>query len=163
MRRFPSSGRDQIRRIARAAVSKSYPIKECRHPPQRHSAMPRNLSVLGVVTRVIVTIESHDLEPRPGYGRYAARCVKRGGRRSECRIDYRCCLGCASFVVVMLSEMRRSCQGKAVGCGGDREPKTRSDIIFYPKDDQQISIGPRFSDLKDYNVVPQASLRTRDR
>ena len=32
----------------------------------------------------------------------------------------------------------------------EKAPKTQSDVIFYPKDDKQISIGPRFSDLKDY-------------
>ena len=37
-------------------------------------------------------------------------------------------------------------------CGKPEEkaPKTQSDVIFYPKDEKQISIGPRFSDLKDY-------------
>ena len=29
-------------------------------------------------------------------------------------------------------------------------PKTQTDIMFYPKDEKQISIGSRFSDLKDY-------------
>jgi hypothetical protein len=32
----------------------------------------------------------------------------------------------------------------------DKGPKTASDIMFYPKDEKQISIGSRFSDLKDY-------------
>lgn len=32
----------------------------------------------------------------------------------------------------------------------DKERKTQSDVMFYPKDDKQISIGPRFSELKDY-------------
>ena len=34
--------------------------------------------------------------------------------------------------------------------GEEKAPKTQSDVILYPKDDKQISIGPRFSDLKDY-------------
>jgi hypothetical protein len=32
----------------------------------------------------------------------------------------------------------------------EKGPKTQSDIMFYPKDEKQISIGSRFSDLKDY-------------
>jgi hypothetical protein len=32
----------------------------------------------------------------------------------------------------------------------DKARKTQSDVLFYPKDDKQISIGPRFSELKDY-------------
>jgi hypothetical protein len=32
----------------------------------------------------------------------------------------------------------------------DKARKTQSDVMFYPKDDKQISIGPRFSELKDY-------------
>jgi len=32
----------------------------------------------------------------------------------------------------------------------EKAPKTQSDVILYPKDDKQISIGSRFSDLKDY-------------
>ena len=34
--------------------------------------------------------------------------------------------------------------------GEEKAPKTQSDVIFYPKDDKHISIGSRFSDLKDY-------------
>ena len=32
----------------------------------------------------------------------------------------------------------------------DEARKTQSNVMFYPKDDKQISIGPRFSELKDY-------------
>ena len=32
----------------------------------------------------------------------------------------------------------------------EKGPKTQTDIMFYPKDEKQISIGSRFSDLKDY-------------
>jgi hypothetical protein len=33
---------------------------------------------------------------------------------------------------------------------GEEAQKTQSDVMFYPKDDKQMSIGPRFSELKDY-------------
>jgi hypothetical protein len=32
----------------------------------------------------------------------------------------------------------------------DKARKAQSDVMFYPKDDKQISIGPRFSEFKDY-------------
>jgi hypothetical protein len=33
---------------------------------------------------------------------------------------------------------------------GEEAQKTQTDVMFYPKDDKQISTGPRFSELKDY-------------
>jgi len=32
----------------------------------------------------------------------------------------------------------------------DRAQKVQADVMFYPKDDKQISVGPHFSELKDY-------------
>jgi hypothetical protein len=42
----------------------------------------------------------------------------------------------------------------------EKAPKTQSDVILYPKDDKQISIGPRFSDLKDYQRVCHHAIDT---
>ena len=32
----------------------------------------------------------------------------------------------------------------------DRAQKVQADVMFYPKDDKQISVGPHFNELKDY-------------
>ena len=44
----------------------------------------------------------------------------------------------------------------------EKAPK-QSDVILYPKDDKQISIGPRFSDLKDYQRCSATEPATRDK
>jgi hypothetical protein len=35
-------------------------------------------------------------------------------------------------------------------CSKEKGAKTQTDVMLYPKDEKQISIGSRFSDLKDY-------------
>jgi hypothetical protein len=103
--------------------SKPNPITECRYPRPRQSAMLRNLSVLGIRSPVIVTIESHDLDRRPGYGRCPAQRVERGisSKRPPDRLSLwlRPREVRSGDAAHRPREMRRSCQPKAVGYDED--------------------------------------------